>query len=242
MKYSTMLLASMLAWVACAANPVSESSALTLPVSSKDTATGVTLFQSGTNVDGICYYKMTMKKGQKCTIWLEGRSDASVAIVDIHAQESWTMPGSTFSQTVYGSQTRWVFTGEDWSDDWSFSGDDWGDDWLYGLVRVVVANDVTTQLATVHGVALVVTTPNFKRNGCASDGIPVEGKLAVRCIELPAVNRVPGHLTALDAAEIVAHKLEAPGIEFDEIDQTSDARAGSVTATVNFNCCILLTI
>lgn len=107
---------------------------------------------------------------------------------------------------------------------------------------LTVANDVTTQLATVHGVALVVTTPNFKRNGCASDGIPVEGKLAVRCIELPAVNRVPGHLTALDAAEIVAHKLEAPGIEFDEIDQTSDARAGSVTATVNFNCCILLTI
>jgi len=107
---------------------------------------------------------------------------------------------------------------------------------------LTVANEVTKQLSTVRGVAIVVTSPNFRRNGCAADGIPVDGCLSVKCIELPAVNRVAGHLTALDAAEIVAHVLEAPGIEFDEIDQTSDARSGSVTATANFNCTIHLTL
>jgi len=104
-----------------------------------------------------------------------------------------------------------------------------------------VASAVTAQLSSAGGVALVVTTPRMRRNGCAAGGIPVEGRLAVKCIELPALNRVAGHLTALDAAEIVSHALEAPGIEFDEIDQTADERSGTVTATASFTCCILLT-
>jgi len=177
MKCLTMLLAGMLAWVVCAADPVSEGLALPLSVSSKDTATGVVLFQNGTDVDGICYYKMTMKKGQKCTIWLEGKSDATVAIGDVYAQESWTMPGSTFSQVVYGNQTRWVFTGEDWSDDWSFSGDDdWGDDdwgedwgedwgsttvpssWTYYLV-VQGPVGATAELHAMVGIQVPVGTP-----------------------------------------------------------------------------------
>ena len=99
-----------------------------------------------------------------------------------------------------------------------------------------VMNDVKEQLQTAGGVAIVVTTPRLTRNGCAAGAIPAGTRLAIRCIETPALNREnPGHLTALDAAEIVAQCLDGEQFNFAEIAQTSDQRTGTLTAEVTFN-------
>jgi len=104
-----------------------------------------------------------------------------------------------------------------------------------------VATEIETQLQTAAGVAIVVTTPNFKRNGCAAGGISVDTLLAVKCVEQVATNReAQGHLTALDAGEIVMHELDGNNIGFVDIAQTADQRAGTVIATVNFNVAINL--
>lgn len=99
-----------------------------------------------------------------------------------------------------------------------------------------IVNDVTIQLQTASGVAIVVTTPKLTRNGCVAGAIPADTRLAIRCIEKPALNRKkPGHLTALDAAEIVAQCLDGEQFNFAEIAQTSDQRTGTLTAEVTFN-------
>lgn len=99
-----------------------------------------------------------------------------------------------------------------------------------------IVNDVALQLQTNSGVAIVVTTPKLTRNGCAAGAIPADTRLAIRCIEKPALNRKkPGHLTALDAAEIVAQCLDGGQFNFAEISQTSDQRTGTLTAEVTFN-------
>ena len=104
-----------------------------------------------------------------------------------------------------------------------------------------VLNEVREQLQTAGGVAIVVTTPKLTRNGCAAGFIPAETRLAIRCIETPALNREnPGHLTALDAAEIVAQALDGEQFNFAEISQTSDQRTGTLTAEVTFNTTINL--
>ena len=104
-----------------------------------------------------------------------------------------------------------------------------------------VMNDVKTQLQTAGGVAIVVTTPKLSRNGYAAGVIPADTRLAIRCIELPALNREnPGHLTALDAAELVAQALDGEQFNFAEIAQTSDQRTGTLTAEVIFNTTIHL--
>lgn len=99
-----------------------------------------------------------------------------------------------------------------------------------------IVNDVALQLQTNSGVAIVVTTPKLTRNGCAAGDIPADTRLAIRCIEKPALNRKKtGHLTALDAAEIVAQCLDGGQFNFAEIAQTSDQRTGTLTAEVTFN-------
>ena len=104
-----------------------------------------------------------------------------------------------------------------------------------------VMNDVKTQLQTAGGVAIVVTTPRLTRNGCAAGDIPTDTRLAIRCIETPALNREnPGHLTALDAAELVAQALDGEQFNFAEISQTVDQRTGTLTAEVIFNTTIHL--
>ena len=104
-----------------------------------------------------------------------------------------------------------------------------------------IVNDVKTQLQTACGVAVVVTTPKLTRNGCAGGVIPAETRLAIRCIETPALNREnPGHLTALDAAELVARCLDGEQFNFAEIAQTSDQQRGTLTAEVTFNTTINL--
>jgi hypothetical protein len=81
-----------------------------------------------------------------------------------------------------------------------------------------------------------VVTPKVTRSasGC-DDGIPVEMLLAVQCAERPDLNRAtPGHLTALDAAEIVAHALDGETFELASIEQWADERTRTVTATATF--------
>ncbi len=108
---------------------------------------------------------------------------------------------------------------------------------------LTVVNDVAQQLQMARGVAVVVTTPRFARSasGCA-DGIPAECQLEVKCLEKPAINReAPGHLTALDAAEEVAHALDGETLEFASIEQYVEERTGTVVVTVAFGVDILLT-
>ena len=47
--------------------------------------------------------------------------------------------------------------------------------------------DESSQFIREGGVAVVVVTPDLQRNGCAADGIPMDTKLLVRCMELPPV-------------------------------------------------------
>jgi len=49
-----------------------------------------------------------------------------------------------------------------------------------------VVAEVEQQLSQAAGVAIVVTTPSFTRDGCAADKIPVDGLLDIRCIEIVA--------------------------------------------------------
>ena len=92
------------------------------------------------------------------------------------------------------------------------------------------------QALEAGNVCIVVVTPKVTRSasGC-EDGIPVEMEIAVQCSERPDQNRAaPGHLTALDAAEIVAHALDGDVLELLRIEQWADERTRTVTATATF--------
>ena len=92
------------------------------------------------------------------------------------------------------------------------------------------------QALEAGNVCIVVVTPKVTRSasGCA-DGIPVEMQIAVQCAERPDLNRANAdHLTALDAAEIVAHALDGEQFEFASIEQWADDRTRTVTATATF--------
>ena len=108
------------------------------------------------------------------------------------------------------------------------------------------SNDVffeVRQSLEAGNVCIVVVTPKMTRSasGCG-DGIPVEMQLAVQCAERPDLNRAtPGHLTALDAAEIVAHALDGEQFELASIEQWADERTRTVTATATFGFAPILT-
>lgn len=93
------------------------------------------------------------------------------------------------------------------------------------------------------GVSLVVVTPEVTRSGSGTEaGIPVELTVEIQCSERPALNRdIPGHLTALDAAERVAHALDGETLEFNAIRQFADKTTKTVTATVSFGLDTILT-
>lgn len=101
------------------------------------------------------------------------------------------------------------------------------------------------QFMSEGGVALVVVTPRFTRNGCGENGIPCDSRLLIRCIEKPPVAASdPNAIRALDAAEIVAHELDSNLFLFQDIDQsvTTDRDGNSVvTATVTFSTQLKLT-
>ena len=88
------------------------------------------------------------------------------------------------------------------------------------------------------GTAIVVTTPEFRRDGCAADGLPLEATLRVVCEENPAILRAKGdasRLTALDAAELVASELDGEKFNCAAIRQSYEPKSGILTATVEFN-------
>ena len=105
--------------------------------------------------------------------------------------------------------------------------------------------DESAQFVSEGGVAVVVVTPKFTRNGSSADGIPCDSRLLIRCMEKPPVAAENQNaLRALDAAEIVAHALDSDVFLFQDIDQTvSTDRDGNsvVTATVAFSTTIYLT-
>lgn len=106
-----------------------------------------------------------------------------------------------------------------------------------------ILNETQIQLFKTSGVCIVVTTPDIKRNGCAKDAIPCDTQLVIKCMEIPVTNRkIAGHLTALDAAEIVAHTLDGETIEFSDIRETVERQTGTIIASVTFSACIYLTI
>lgn len=104
--------------------------------------------------------------------------------------------------------------------------------------------DESAQFISEGGVAVVVVTPKFARNGCRADGIPCDARLLVRCMEKPPLAESSNAMRALDAAEIVAHALDSDVFLFQDIDQTvSTDRDGNsvVTATATFSTTIYLT-
>lgn len=101
---------------------------------------------------------------------------------------------------------------------------------------MTVLNDIAQQLTSKAGVAICIVTPTVTKNGEAAGGIAAEFAVAVQCSEKPELNRKqPGHMTALDAAEIVALSLDGEQFSFVDIRQTGDAATRTVTATANFN-------
>ena len=98
-----------------------------------------------------------------------------------------------------------------------------------------VAAAVREQLEQMGGVAVVVTTPRLDRNGCAEGLIPCTASLDIRCVERPALNRESeSHITALDAARLVARELDGALYNFRSIDQRVDERTGRLSATASF--------
>ena len=85
-------------------------------------------------------------------------------------------------------------------------------------------------------VCIVVVTPKVTRSASGTvGGIPAEMQIAVQCAERPDLNRAAtGHLTALDASEVVAHALDGEQLELASIEQWADERTRTVTATATF--------
>ncbi len=102
---------------------------------------------------------------------------------------------------------------------------------------MTVQNDIHQQLTSKGGVAICIVTPTVSKSGERADGIAAEYALAVQCSEKPDLNRKKGstHMTALDAAEVVAASLDGDQFSFIDIRQTADAATRTVTATANFN-------
>lgn len=104
--------------------------------------------------------------------------------------------------------------------------------------------DESAQFISEGGVAVVVVTPKFARNGCSADGIPCDARLLVRCMEMPPLAESSNAMRALDAAEAVAQALDSDVLQFQDIDQTvtTDRDGNSVvTATASFSTTICLT-
>lgn len=105
-----------------------------------------------------------------------------------------------------------------------------------------VVLEVENHLRQAQGVSLVVLTPSAERNGCSPKGLPAAlESLAVAAVEIPALNRLDlSHLTALQAAQRVAHLLDGRELAWRSLRQDS-APDGSVTARAEFQTSIMLT-
>ena len=101
--------------------------------------------------------------------------------------------------------------------------------------------DESNQWISGGKVALVVVTPDMTRNGIAEDGIPMETKLMVRCVEMAPVASSSHVIRALDAAELVGHELDGSVFNWESVRQTADERTKTITATATFNVTVHLT-
>ena len=101
--------------------------------------------------------------------------------------------------------------------------------------------DESNQWISGGKVALVVVTPDMTRNGVAEDGVPMDTKLLVRCVEMAPVASSSHVMRALDAAELVGHELDGSTFNLESIRQTFDERQKVITATATFNVTVHLT-
>lgn len=103
--------------------------------------------------------------------------------------------------------------------------------------------DESKQFIAGGGVALVVVTPDVSRSAENDEcgGVPIEGKLLIRCVERCPLAKASGNMRALDAAEAVAHELDQECIKFNCIRQTADRAGRTFTATAEFDFSATLT-
>lgn len=106
-----------------------------------------------------------------------------------------------------------------------------------------IMNKVDTQLAEVAGLSIVVSTPDAKVIGGGNGAIAMEiEELAIRVTETPALSRTsPGNLSALKAAQKIAFLFHQPACALQNIRQTADEHAGTVSVTCTFRTTINLT-
>lgn len=94
------------------------------------------------------------------------------------------------------------------------------------------------------GVAITVMTPVGRALGSKTEtGIPLEiPAFMIQCQERPAANReIPGHITALQAAQHIAVTLDQPAFRFVDFIQGGDSDTEVVTVQVVFRTSITLT-
>ena len=104
-----------------------------------------------------------------------------------------------------------------------------------------IVYDESNQWISGGKVALVVVTPDMTRNGIAEDGIPMDTKLLVRCIEMAPIAASSHVMRALDAAELVGHELDGSFLSWESVRQREDERTKTITATATFNVTVHLT-
>lgn len=107
---------------------------------------------------------------------------------------------------------------------------------------LTVQNAVGNAVTGAGEIAIVVVTPRGERDGDGCEaGVPVSLHVALRCIESPALRGRRDGFTALDAAEEAIHALDGNVLAFASIEQTADARTGTVTVSANFEISVILT-
>ena len=116
------------------------------------------------------------------------------------------------------------------------------------FIRVICEDTATVRpeferaVSEVGGIAVVISTPEFSRDGCNTIGIPASTRLAIRISEKPALNReaMNHELTALDVAYIVATQLNCRDAQFHSMSQEADSAGETVTVTIHFDASIML--
>ena len=128
--------------------PISEATAIKLtPKTTEQTVDKVTLYKNGTNDEYVCYYKMTLSKGNAYTVWIDQKQpeDSQIDLIAYQATSSdWSKlePAAEFELVQCGEEDRWIVSGKEWDygsdsgmsssdEDWDFDdfGDEDGDEW-----------------------------------------------------------------------------------------------------------------
>ncbi len=111
-----------------------------------------------------------------------------------------------------------------------------------GLIEddLALVDKIRAQL--LCGVAVVVTTPTYTRDGIPSAGVSVGGDMAIKCMEQRAhLRNKPGAITAIDAAEAIMFKLDGfMSLHFKDIKSSVDRDTGILTVSVTFSFSVIL--